>query len=251
MKRHALLRGLHEVLQPRTYFEIGVREGASLVLSRARSIGVDPAYQVVTELHCDVQLVRTTSDEFFARERPFEHFDGTLVDLAFIDGMHLSEFALRDFINTEKFCHPGSVVVLDDMLPRNVAQARRERHHAQRAWAGDVYKVVDTLHEVRPDLVVLEMDTEPTGTLVVLNLDPSNRQLDEAYDAIVPQYVIPDPQPVPDWALRRTRAISGEQLLESPVWSEIRALRDLPMDEARAVAAEAYRGAALAKPKGA
>jgi hypothetical protein len=252
LKRHALLRGLHEVLQPRTYFEIGVREGASLVLSRARSVGVDPAYSIVTQLHCDVQLVRTTSDEFFARDAPFAHFDEPLIDLAFIDGMHLSEFALRDFINTEKFCHPGSVVVIDDVLPRNVDQARRERKRNERGggWAGDVYKMIETLHQVRPELVVLELDTEPTGTVVVLNPDPADRRLDEAYDRLVPEYVVPDPQAVPAWALSRTRTISGQELLSSPVWPEIRALRGRSAAEAATAAGEAYRRAGLATPKG-
>ena len=117
MRRHKLLRGLHEVLQPRTYFEIGVRNGLSLELSRAQSVAVDPFYNLTREVRCDVHLVRTTSDEFFNRRHPFAHFAGQPVDLAFIDGMHLSEFALRDFINTEKFCHAGSVVVFDDSRP--------------------------------------------------------------------------------------------------------------------------------------
>ena len=45
MRRHKLLRGLHEVLQPRTYFEIGVRNGLSLELSRAQSVGGRPVLQ--------------------------------------------------------------------------------------------------------------------------------------------------------------------------------------------------------------
>ena len=36
------------------------------------------------------------------------------MDLAFIDGLHLFEFSLRDFMNVEKLAHPGSVVVFDD-----------------------------------------------------------------------------------------------------------------------------------------
>ncbi len=73
MRRHAFLRGLHEVLRPRTYFEIGVRDGMSLTHSRAVSVAVDPAFAIDREIRCDVHLVRTTSDEFFAREHPFAH----------------------------------------------------------------------------------------------------------------------------------------------------------------------------------
>jgi hypothetical protein len=247
MERHELLRGLHEVLAPRSYFEIGVRDGLSLALSRTRTVGVDPFYRVTSEVRCDVHLVRASSDEFFIRDRPFEHFDEPLVDLAFIDGMHLSEFALRDFINTEKFCGPCSVVVFDDMLPRNQLEARRRR--ASAAWAGDVYKVGDTLRGLRPDLVALEIDTTPTGTLVVINTDPSNRVLDAAYDHLVVEYVAPDPQVVPEPILTRRRAMKGDDLLSSPVWRDICGLRTRPPAEAGPAVSEAYRRAGFVNPE--
>jgi hypothetical protein len=245
LKRHDLLKGLHDVLKPRTYFEIGVRTGASLELSRTQSVAVDPYYGVTRELHCDVHLVRTTADEFFARKRPFAHFDVPQVDLAFIDGMHLAEYALRDFINTERYCHPGSVVVFDDMLPRIPLEAGRSQAAASDhgAWAGDVYKIVDTLRTLRPDLVILEMDTLPTGTLVVANVDPRNRVLMDAYDGLVVDYVTPDPQLVPEHTLTRSRAMNPDELLSSPVWSEIRRLRGLSHDDAVQAARTAYRAA--------
>ena len=243
MRRHELLQGLHEVLQPRTYFEIGVRNGLSLELSRAKSVAVDPFYSLTKEVRCDLHLVRTTSDEFFARAHPFAHFEDPVVDLAFIDGMHLSEFALRDFINTEKFCGPGSVVVFDDMLPRTVEEAGRGRVGAARngAWAGDVYKIVDSMRRLRPDLILLEMDTRPTGTLVVLRPDPLNRSLERAYDDLVAEYVVPDPQVVSEAVLNRRRAMAAEDLLSSGVWAEIRSLRARSGTGAAAAMAEAYR----------
>jgi hypothetical protein len=242
---------LHEVLRPRTYFEIGVSKGHSLGLSRVPSVAVDPFFALTSEIHCDVHLVRASSDEFFAREHPFAHFDEPVIDLAFIDGMHLAEYALRDFINTEKFCHPGSVIVLDDMLPRSDVEAARERSLAagRGAWAGDVYKVIETLRRVRPDLVVLEMDTAPTGTLVVLLPDPDNRDLVDVYDQAVREYVVPDPQLVPDWSLNRTRAIRGEDLLRSPVWQTVRRTRSQPSARARATLRDAYQQAGFVTTK--
>ena len=243
MHKHGLLAVLHQKLQPSTYFEIGVRKGKSLGLSRARSVGVDPFFEISRELHCDLHLVRATSDEFFARPHPFAHFDRPVFDLAFIDGMHLAEFALRDFINTEKYSHPTSVVVIDDVLPRNAAEAARRQGRG--AWAGDVFKMIDLLRVERPDLVVLEVDTAPTGTLVVLLPDAQDRTLHDAYDRVVADFVVPDPQTVPDWSVTRSRAISPQALIGAPIWDDLRAARHHDPDRARSEVRQSLERAGL------
>ncbi|HET8601060.1 MAG TPA: class I SAM-dependent methyltransferase [Segeticoccus sp.] len=224
MKRHELLAALHQILAPRTYLEVGVNNGSSLALSRVPSVAIDPAYGITKEIHTEAHLERTSSDEFFARPNPLERLPIPVLDLAFIDGMHLSEFALRDFINVERWTTPASVVVFDDMLPRNVTQAARDRH--SKAWTGDVYKVAEALRRWRPDLVVLELDTAPTGTLMVLVPDARNTVLRERYETLVTEMVTPDPQDVPREVLRRTRAVDPEQLLKAPFWEGWSRLRD-------------------------
>jgi hypothetical protein len=230
-----------------------VRTGQSLTLSRVPSVGVDPFYAVKAELDCDLHLVRTTSDEFFARAEPFAHFDRPVVDLAFIDGMHLAEFALRDFINTERHCHPASVIVVDDVLPRSVDEGGRGRLGSAAdggPWAGDVYKVIDVLRRHRPDLVVLEIDTSPTGTLVVMLPDPGDTTLAAAYDDLVPELVVPDPQNVPGWALTRSRAIDPLVLLRAPIWDAVREARGRRPDQAKETLRAAYARAGLLAAKG-
>ena len=123
-----------------------------------------------------------------------------MIDLAFIDGMHLSEYALRDVMNTERYTHAASVIVLDDMLPRNDNEAARDREGAGlegRAWAGDVYKVISTFRELRPDAVFLEVDTRPTGAVVLLLPDSSSTVLDAAYDDMVEGSSRPTPRTSP------------------------------------------------------
>jgi hypothetical protein len=224
LNRHDFLRRLHEIYRPRTYFEIGVNTGQSLSLSRVPTVAVDPAFIVTAEVDCDLHLVRATSDTFFARTVPFDHLRGTPVDLAFIDGMHLFEFALRDFINTERFMSWTSVIVFDDVLPRTVKEAARRRHGG--SWAGDVYKILPALNRSRPDLLVLPVDTRPTGTLIALCLDPGNVVLSENYDAIVRDYVVEDPQQVPVDILDRRCALNPNVVLETPFWATLRAVRD-------------------------
>jgi len=224
MHKHALLAQLHQVLQPRTYFEIGVDQGQSLTLSRARTVAVDPAYRITRSIQCDVRTFLQTSDDFFAGSDGFAHFGELPVDLAFIDGMHLAEFALRDFMNTEKHMSPGGVIILDDMLPRNSLEAQRIRRTV--AWAGDVYKVHTVLRKYRPDLTILPVNTEPTGSYLVLGLDPTSTVLDEVYEQVLPELSAPDPQTVDLSWLRREDAHAPEALLSSPVWEQLRALRD-------------------------
>lgn len=224
MGRHAFLRELHERLRPRNYLEIGVNLGRSLGAASCPSVGVDPGYRITADITCPVRLYRTTSDDYFESNDPRDVFGGQPVDLAFIDGMHLSEFVYRDFVNVERVCGPASVVVLDDMLPRDVDEAARDRHSG--AWAGDVYKVAEILRRRRPDLVLVELNTEPTGTVLVLGLDPESDGLAAAYDSELDYLLAPDPQQVPSQVLNRGRAIDPAQALASSIWSELAELRD-------------------------
>ena len=237
MTRHEFLRRIHELARPRNYLEIGVNDGRSLALSRVPSVAIDPAFKVTVPLRLDVHLAKQTSDDFFARgdplrhlrsgrnpirnlrrgRSPFAHYrGGTTLDLAFIDGMHLFEFALRDFMNVERFARWSSIIVLDDMLPRNVDEASRAGHPV--AWAGDVFKVIPVLRQYRPDLTLVPVDTTPTGMLVVLGADRTNGTLKTHYDEIIEAWVTPDPQDVPVDIQERRGAFSPEAFLAGPFW---------------------------------
>ena len=211
------------MLQPAAYLEIGVRHGQSLALARGPAVGVDPAYRLKVPLHNNARLFRQTSDEYFYRKDPLKPFDGERIALSFIDGMHLSEFVVRDFFNVESFSAWSSVVVLDDILPRTVMEAARDRR--TKAWTGDVYKALDVLRRFRPDLLCLSVATEPTGLGVVVNLDPGSGELRDRYDEIVAGLVSRDPQRVPAAVLTRAHALAPEAVLGSSLWSRLHAMR--------------------------
>lgn len=245
MDRHGFLRQLHRVYKPRNYLEIGVNDGRSLALSRVPSVAVDPAFKVVKAISCDVHLVRATSDDFFSRKDPLLHLRpqrnpfralarkdplglfgaDPKLDLSFIDGMHLFEFALRDFMNVERHARWSSVIVLDDMLPRNVDEAARDRHTD--AWTGDVYKVATVLRRFRPDLVVVEVDTQPTGVVLIFGADPTSTVLKDDYDKIIEEFVVPDPQAVPEEVMVRKNAVAPETVLAADFWRPLARARDL------------------------
>jgi hypothetical protein len=249
VRLHELLGEVHRAYRPRSYLEIGVNTGRSLALSRTRTIAVDPAFKITAEVQCDLRLVKATSDEFFAQDDALARFPDGRIDLAFIDGLHLIEFALRDFMNAERHSDWTSVIMLDDVLPRNVGEAARERG-GRIAWAGDVFKLAEVLGRYRPDLLVLPLDTDPTGVLLVLGADRESQVLADHYDEIVAEYVYPDPQRVPEVVLRRETAIEPASIAHSEIWTELRRAREsgLSRDEGwsellRSVKATARRAA--------
>lgn len=245
MTRHAFLAALHQKLEPRTYLETGVSKGSSLALSRCRSIGIDPEFAITAEIRCDVALYRETSDDFFARPDPTAHLQGLPIDLAFIDGMHLFEFALRDFMNIERYAAPHSVIVFDDVLPRTQLEAARARK--TKAWTGDVFWVIPVLAKYRPDLIVVPVDTRPTGTLVVLGANPHSTVLSDKYDEILGEFQRPDPQDVPASILNRAGAAQPKELLAHPVWERLVALRATGGTMAEQLAAVSAAAAGLTR----
>ena len=178
---------LHRTLKPNWYLEIGTQTGASLALSKARSISVDPLYHLRNEVmgeKPELLMVQETSDAFF--ESGLLEARDIKIDLAFLDGMHLFEFLLRDFINTEAHMTPRGLVVLHDCLPWTANMTSRDRANCKtNAWTGDVWKIVPTLQKYRPDLDIEVLDAAPTGLVMVGGLDPQNRTLKENYDAIL------------------------------------------------------------------
>jgi methyltransferase family protein len=212
------LKAVHGLLSPETYLEIGVRDGHSMAQAQApcRCVGIDPTFSILQEINCSVALFRTTSDEYFARPDPLAPTGGVPFDFAFIDGLHIFEFALRDFINAERFSSGKTVIILDDILPRNVDEAARERH--TKAWTGDVYPLIDVFARYRPELTVIPIGTSPTGMLLVLGVDPDNTVLADNYDAIMAEFRKPDPQPVPPELMDRLSVVDPDRALSATFW---------------------------------
>jgi len=196
------LRLLHERWQPTTYLEIGVWTGESLELAQCPAVGVDPSPTRKAARTPQSRLVKMGSDDFF-EDKTDEILKGKL-DLAFIDGMHLFEYAMRDFMHIEQYTTPQSVVIIDDVSPNHPDQANRVRTTSN--WTGDVWKLHIILKRFRPDLLLVPIDTQPTGLLMVLGLDAKNKVLWEKYNPIVDTHATKHPPP--DEILKREWALS-------------------------------------------
>lgn len=185
-----VLAQLHRKMQPQWYLEIGVQKGHSLNQANGNTVGVDPAFRIkkrTWDKPFALHLFEETSDDFFANK----HIEmlGCKFDLAFLDGMHLYEYLLRDFINTEKHMNDEGCIVLHDCLPWSANIAQRDRKNVQgRAWTGDVWKVVAILQKYRPDLKTEILDAKPTGLVLVSNLNPQDNSLSEQYESIIEEF---------------------------------------------------------------
>lgn len=199
-----VLNELHEIIRPNLYVEIGVRKGASFCLSRGRAVGIDPDPDPNLQLPTpEAQLFRCTSDDFF-----FFHGRDAFPEpaqLAFIDGMHLAEFVLRDFMNLERCMSADGVIVVDDVLPNHPVQAQRER--CSMVWTGDVWRFAERLAELRPKLRLTWLDTDPTGLLVISGLNPADRKLWSDYNMIARRFDDERDSPPPAHLIDRSRTL--------------------------------------------
>jgi hypothetical protein len=183
---------IHAHLKPKTYLEIGVHRGKTIALAGADTltIGVDPEPRIEVPLGPNVRIFTERSDTFFARSDLAEIFGHRPLDLAFIDGMHNFEFALRDFIGAERLAARRSTILVHDTFPLNRVTADRER--ATTFWSGDIWRMVLALKKYRPDLAIHTIATAPTGLTMIRGLDPGSRVLGEQLEAIIAEFIALD-----------------------------------------------------------
>jgi hypothetical protein len=183
------LANLHRYLVPSVYVEIGVATGRTLSLAKPPTvvIGVDPQPSLVEPASVETHLFAMTSDALFSGDRLARLLAGRTIALAFIDGLHHFDQALRDFANVERLSSPDGMVLIHDTMPLDEITQRRERQADY--WTGDVWKVVACLLKYRPDLNVITIPTPPAGLTVVTGLDPTSDVLGRTLEMLVDEYM--------------------------------------------------------------
>ncbi len=140
------------------YFEIGIDKGNCFKKVQVLyKVGVDP--YVESYFNGYESLWSKTSDDYFKAYGGVKQFD-----IVLIDGMHLCEYALRDFINSYWCLKDRGCILLHDCNPPNERQASRERFDA--VWNGDVWKVIWFLDKYFEGLIIKMFDTDQGITLV-------------------------------------------------------------------------------------
>lgn len=188
---HDVLIEVERRLNPDWYVEIGSRTGTSIGHRKCNFVAVDPVFRVEADVFSDaaqMHFIQQTSDDFFASG--FLSKLGIVPDFGFIDGMHLFEFALRDFINMEASMAPDGLIFLHDVCPYDLPMAEREPAPGSTpyAWTGDVWKTIVILKTLRPDLQVDVLSAASTGLACVRGLNPDSRILSDRYGEITDTY---------------------------------------------------------------
>ncbi|MEY8095884.1 hypothetical protein AB9F29_00480 [Falsihalocynthiibacter sp. S25ZX9] len=187
------LARLHQSMTFEWYMEVGCRTGRSFAAVRGKTIAVDPFFRIKNDVISEkpaLLLLQKKSDDFFASG--LLESIGVKLSFSFLDGMHLMEFLLRDFMNTEKNSLPGGVIALHDCCPFSFEMTTRDVENAPRdAWTGDVWKLIPILKKHRPDLKITVLGCKPTGLVFVHNLNPESKVLHSKYDEIVSEWQDP------------------------------------------------------------
>jgi methyltransferase family protein len=172
--------------------------GDTLALADCASIAVDPNLEINQDViggKSSCLLFQMSSDAFFATYDP-KILLGNRIDMALIDGLHLFEYVVRDFMNIERHMKRNSVVLLDECIPTDAHICRRkfddqafvgQSQHPD-WWAGDAWKAVVALKTFRPDLHIHGFNAVPNGLVAITNLDPASDLLAARYFDIVAQY---------------------------------------------------------------
>lgn len=183
-----LLSRFHDCLQPEGYVEIGVAEGETLALAKpdTKVVGIDPFPRISKKITARAKIYPITSDEFFADYDLLSELGTATVRMAFIDGLHLFEQVLKDFINLERYAHKETVILIHDCLP--VARILAARRPATDLWCGDVWKIIPCLKRYRPDLTIAVIPSQPSGLGMITNLDPTSTVLQDNFGQISAEY---------------------------------------------------------------
>jgi len=135
-------------------------------------------------------MFQETSDSFF--ENIHTRLSSFKCQVAFIDGMHLFECALRDFINLTKISSDKALFLFHDPIPWTFKMATRDNSKLapNEAWTGDIWKLVHIFIEAGLKDSISLLSSAPSGLLAVLNPGKEKViELEKNYDEICARWI--------------------------------------------------------------
>jgi len=147
---------INELTKPTdNYLEIGVEYGECFnEVHFLNKVGVDPDPKFTPK---SGEIIKLTSDEYFSKnlteqsKSVFSDIKKPSFNNIFIDGMHQSEYVLKDINNSIQYLSENGTIFIDDILPFNYNEQLKIpiKHYYENGilkygenWTGDVWKVI-------------------------------------------------------------------------------------------------------------
>lgn len=131
MRRFDIINYLIRVNDYKTFLEIGTQEKINL-----SEIKIDYKVCVDPDPYAQAHHIMTSDDFFKLNKEKF--------DIIFVDGLHHSDFAYRDIINSLHILNDGGCIVVHDVIPQSfnaqVIPMDKAYEMGTVAWNGDVWK---------------------------------------------------------------------------------------------------------------
>jgi hypothetical protein len=204
---------IKKIVKPRTYLEIGVAAGDTLLSQPIPDyvVGIDPnpdftgATLEKMRGAKSLLLMKATSDDAFEQLHSQELMGSRKADMVFVDGLHHAEVVLRDIANSAQIAREAAVICIHDVFPGSDREAARDP--IPEAWMGDVYKIVPFFWSHLPAVPsILVEDVPPSGMFILRNTADLRRQILDRYDRFLAEMEkFSFPATVDDM---RTRAVS-------------------------------------------
>lgn len=139
MERFDIINNLIRWNSYKSYLEIGFWKGDCYRLIECENKECcDP--QPITEYGEYICTYKMTSDEMFSQISPDKKWD-----IIFIDGLHISDFVMRDIVNSLRHLNPGGKIVVHDSLPATENAAFVGENNV--TCNGTVFKTIASLSE--------------------------------------------------------------------------------------------------------
>lgn len=182
MTRIEVLNAIIDKKNVVNYLEIGVNRGKCLfnIKGAKKRFAVDPFFNfslwkkvraiAKNADNTKNQYFEVTSDAFFLENKDI--LKNNPLDLAFIDGLHTYDQALKDTLNALKYMGDNGIVILHDCNPldelaaypaNSIDDARKDlQNHPnwKNIWNGDVWKTIVHIRKNHPELTAFVLDTD-------------------------------------------------------------------------------------------
>ena len=155
---HLLINQIAKTCGSESYLEIGIDRATTFQkISVENKTGIDPV-KIPLPIRfklLNAKIYREYSN-FYLERIPSD----TKWDLFFIDGLHEYNQTLDDILNCILHSKPESVLIIDDVVPCDKFSAIPDQNECylkrsesgdtrNKQWQGDVYKILEILHESR------------------------------------------------------------------------------------------------------